>query len=205
MLNNQISHHVLTLDRAETARDSRQLLAVSEQKRSGLILCKAHHAEFAGPGAAVGTLVEEACTQIIAIGAPDIIPVTTYKKRQNAYSRRIQWVRWLQKITEHPEAIQRAEKLFSSFEAFFGAQVLLGLSDEVLALLVGVLPTTIATVRSQYHQPEHTHELDSTAPHSLTTFSTIAVNPRLPSAFPPTHPAVSISAANLFESLYNRP
>lgn len=126
------------------------LLAISEQKRSGLILCKSHHADFAGPGAVVGCNVEAAYTAIIAIGAPTLVPVVTHEERQRAYSRRIQWLRWLQKITDHTDPLQRAEKLFSSFEAFFGGQVLLNLPDEVLALLAGVLPPTIALARSQY-------------------------------------------------------
>jgi hypothetical protein len=136
-------------DKLDTALNVHQLLAVSEHKRSGLIICKAHHAEFAGPGAAVGTLVEQACVSVIAIGAPEIVSVVTHQQRQTAYSRRIQWMRWLQKITDHSDAIERAEKLFASFEEFFGAQALIGLSDEVLALLIGVLPKTIATVRAQ--------------------------------------------------------
>lgn len=140
-------------DKLETTLNVHQLLAISEHKRSGLIICKAHHAEFAGPGAAVDTLVEQAYVSVIAIGAPEIVSVVTYKQRQTAYSRRIQWIRWLQKITEHSDVIQRAEKLFASFEEFFGIQALMGLSDEVLALLIGVLPTTIATVRSHHPFP----------------------------------------------------
>jgi hypothetical protein len=111
-------------DKLDTALNVHQLLAVSEHKRSGLIICKAHHAEFAGPGAAVGTLVEQACVSVIAIGAPEIVSVVTHQQRQTAYSRRIQWMRWLQKITDHSDAIERAEKLFASFEEFFGAQAL---------------------------------------------------------------------------------
>ncbi|GEM_PF-1067464 len=152
-MSNQTSQ-ILVASELNTALSSRQLLAVGEHKRSGLIICKAHHAEFAGPGAAVGTLIEPDCISVIAIGAPEIMPVITPKQRQTAYSRRIQWIRWLQKITEHPDAMQRAEKLFASFEEFFGAQALMGLSDEVLALLIGVMPSTVATVRSHHQVPQ---------------------------------------------------
>lgn len=151
-MNNQTSQ-ILMADKLD-ALGMHQLLAVGEHKRSGLIICKAHHAEFAGPGAAIGTLVEQACVSIIAIGAPEIVSVVTPKQRQTAYSRRIQWVRWLQKITEHADAIERAEKLFASFEEFFGIQAVMGLSNEVLALLIGVLPPTIATVRSHHPCPD---------------------------------------------------
>jgi len=126
------------------------LFAVSEHKRSGLILCKTHHAEFAGPGAVFCSIAEQSCTTIIAIGAPELVPVVTHAERQKAFSRRIQWTRWLEKITHHQDPLQRVDKLFSSFEAFFDTQVLLGLPDELLAKLSGVLPQTIAAVRWQY-------------------------------------------------------
>jgi hypothetical protein len=137
-------------------QDSYPLLAVGEQKRSGLILCKSHHAEFAGPGAAVGTLVDQGCETVIAIGAPEIINLATHDDRQKAYGRRIQWVRWLQKITDNPDASQRVEKLFAGLEAFFGSQVLTNLPDEVLALLAGVLPQTVALTRLNFR---HSHRL----------------------------------------------
>ena len=124
---------------------------ISEEKKSGLLLCKAHHAEFVGPGAAVGTFVEQECTAVIAIGSPEIVAVTTVEERQKAYSRRIQWLRWLEKIAKHPEPTQRAEKLFSNFQEFFGNHALTRLPDDVLGLLIGVLPATIAAARAHYH------------------------------------------------------
>jgi hypothetical protein len=126
-----------------------RLLTIGESKRAGLILCKAHYAEFAGPGAAIASPVEQGYTSIIAIGDPEILEVTTSEDRQRAYGRRIQWVRWLQKIVFHSDPIQRAEKLFSGFEEFFGGEVVSRLPDESLALLAGVLPHTISGLRSQ--------------------------------------------------------
>jgi hypothetical protein len=127
----------------------KRLLAVGEQKRSGLILCKSHAAEFAGPGAAICSPHNISYDQIITIGSPEIVEVTGYQERQQAYGRRIQWVRWLQRIITEPEATQRAEKLFAGFEEFFGSEVLNDLPNEVLALLAGVLPHTIHRLRSQ--------------------------------------------------------
>jgi len=125
------------------------LLAVGECKRSGLILCKQHYAEFVGPGAAIRTISDTDFVEVIAIGSPEIIEVTTYEERQKAYSRKIQWVRWLNRIVSEPEPNQRVEKLFLGFEEFFGSEILAKLSDEALALLAGVLPTTIHRSRSQ--------------------------------------------------------
>jgi hypothetical protein len=127
------------------------LLTIAERQKSGLILCQNHHAEFAGPGAAVSTLVERKYDAVIAIGAPELVEVTTLEERQKAYSRRIQWMRWLQRIAEVPNAVERVEKLFYGFEAFFGRAVLRHLPDEALALLIGTFSSTVADVRSRHY------------------------------------------------------
>jgi hypothetical protein len=200
-VSNQTSQ-ILVASEPGKALSSQQLLAVGEHKRSGLIICKAYHAEFAGPGAAVGTLIEPACLSIIAIGAPEIIPVITPKQRQTAYSRRIQWIRWLQKITEHTDAMQRAEKLFASFGEFFGAQALMDLSDDVLALLIGVMPSTVATVRSHYQVPELLELPAPVTAYDPLKFSAVRSISRSPYA---SSQASSKPCASFLEALYNVP
>ncbi|MBL1178877.1 hypothetical protein [Pantanalinema sp. GBBB05] len=158
-VNNPISHD-LPQDNVNTGSFAHNLIAVGESKRSGLILCKEHYAEFAGPGAAVGSSVEQHYTTVIAIGAPEIVEVTTHEDRQRAYSRRIQWVRWLHKIVDHPDPIQRVEKLFAGFDAFFGNEVLANLSDDILARLAGVLPQTVATLRTQHRHFANPNRLE---------------------------------------------
>ncbi|MBD1843111.1 hypothetical protein H6F89_06775 [Cyanobacteria bacterium FACHB-63] len=148
-----VKSQVSTLElppRCEPSSSQNLLFAIAEHKKSGLILCKEYHAEFAGPGAAVNCAVEPAYRAVIAIGAPDLIATTTYEERRRAYGRRIQWERWLQRIVDHPDSMTRAEKLLTGFEEFFGRQVVIGLPNEVLALLAGVLPGTIEQVRSQH-------------------------------------------------------
>ncbi|MBD2033786.1 hypothetical protein H6F76_01740 [Leptolyngbya sp. FACHB-321] len=193
-------------DKLDTALNVHQLLAVSEHKRSGLIICKAHHAEFAGPGAAVGTLVEQACVSVIAIGAPEIVSVVTHQQRQTAYSRRIQWMRWLQKITDQPDAIERAEKLFASFEEFFGAQALNGLPDEVLALLIGVLPMTIAAVRSQRPTTDAINATDLPPAYASVNFNSLLMNfnPRSSRTVANQHGS-STNCTKVFKALYHSP
>ncbi len=130
------------------------LLAISEQKKSGLILCKEFHAEFAGPGAVVGSLVEPHYRAVIAIGSPQLISIKSLDDRRRAYGRRIQWGRWLQKIVDNPDPTLRAERLLAGFEEFFGRQVVISLPSDVLAMLVGVFPGTIDAVRAQHWHPE---------------------------------------------------
>ncbi|MBD2074938.1 hypothetical protein H6F86_13745 [Phormidium sp. FACHB-592] len=194
-------------DKLDTALNVHQLLAVSEHKRSGLIICKAHHAEFAGPGAAVGTLVEQACVSVIAIGAPEIVSVVTHQQRQTAYSRRIQWMRWLQKITDQPDAIERAEKLFASFEEFFGTQALNGLPDEVLALLIGVLPMTIAAVRSQRPTTDAINATDLPPAYASVNFNSLLMNfnPRSSRTVVANQHGFSTNCTKVFKALYHSP
>lgn len=128
------------------------LMAIGEQRKSGLILCKHYHAEFAGPGAVVGSPVEENYRAVVSIGSPNMVLLETHEERQRAYSRRIQWGRWLQRIVDNPDPIQRAEWLFTSFEEFFNYQVAANLPDPILALMIGVFPQTIQSVRSQYQK-----------------------------------------------------
>ena len=152
-MDSQTSTLILSSNRSEVALPAEHLLAISEQKKSGLILCKEFHAEFAGPGAVVGSLVEPHYRAVIAIGSPQLIPIRSTDDRRRAYGRRIQWGRWLQKIVETPEPTLRAERLLAGFEEFFGRQVVISLPSEVLAMLVGVFPTTIDVVRAQHWHP----------------------------------------------------
>lgn len=139
-------------NRSEVALPTEHLVAISEQKKSGIILCKDFHAEFAGPGAVIGSPVEPQYRAIITIGSPELVPVTSFDDRRRAYGRRIQWGRWLQKIIENPEPTQRAERVLAGFEEFFGRQVAISLPSNVLAMLAGVFPGTIDAVRSQHWQ-----------------------------------------------------
>jgi hypothetical protein len=194
--------YTLKTSRTKAVYDHHPLLAISEHKRSGLILCKAYHAEFAGPGALVGAPLEQGYTAVITIGAPEIVEVHKHEERQKAYSRRIQWIRWLQKVTDHADPVQRAEKLLSGFEAFFDRQVVASLPDEALALLIGVLPQTIGIVRSQYRHPEFSDEanLGSTRAESTVLY----FGPQKLPAFR-LAPAPFTISASFLESLYTLP
>ena len=127
------------------------LLMVGEQKKSGLILCKEFHAEFAGPGAALCSPAEQPYKAVIAIGSPDITATNNTIDRSRAYGLRIQWSRWLYRIADQENPIDRVEKLLAGLEGFFGRSVVMSLPIEVLALLVGVLPHTVNQVKENYN------------------------------------------------------
>lgn len=124
-----------------------RLLTINRCKRNGLIIYKPHHAEFAGPGAAVGGNCDLDCQTVIPVGNLSLIIPDNFDDRQTAYKIRIQWLRLMKKSTEYDDPLQRAEKLMFQFENFFDSQTLEQLPDEAFARLVGVLPQTVKTTR----------------------------------------------------------
>jgi hypothetical protein len=124
-----------------------ELLIVSPRRRNGLILFKRYHAEFAGPGAAVGGLIDRDCQRVLPVGNLSLISPESSEERQRAYLIRRQWVRLTIEITDNPTPLQRAQRILNQFEGFFESEIIAQLPDEALAFLVGVLPETIRKVR----------------------------------------------------------
>ncbi len=126
----------------------RQLLIVNTRRRNGLILYKRYHAEFAGPGSAVGGLFDLDCLHVLPVGNLSLVSAETADERQRAYLIRRQWVRLTREITDNPLPLQRAQKILNQFEGFFDTETIAKLPDDAFALLVGVLPNTIRKVRN---------------------------------------------------------
>jgi hypothetical protein len=124
-----------------------KLLMVSTRRRNGLIIYKSFHAEFAGPGAAVGSYFDVDCTEILPVGDLSLVCPDSQEDRQKAYLIRRQWIRLTQQLTDNPQPLQRAQMILNQFENYFGASTVAQLPDDAFALLVGVLPQTIRTVR----------------------------------------------------------
>lgn len=133
---------------------SGQMLMLDPQRQSGLIICKTHHAELAGPGAAVGGLCDLACVRAIALGDLALIRPESYEVRQQAYSRRQHWMDLTQKAMQPSVALRRAEAILTLLGLYFEAEAISQLPDEVLALLVGVLPRTINLARQPAQRSE---------------------------------------------------
>jgi hypothetical protein len=128
---------------------SGKVFMVNSRKRNGLILFKRYHAEFAGPGAAVGGDYDRDCIRILPIGKRQdlLLPDDTFEERQKGYLIRRQWVRLIKQITENPDPQQRVQKILDQFEQYFPTGMVQQLPDDAFAMLVGVLPQTVAIVR----------------------------------------------------------
>ncbi|MER3478582.1 MAG: hypothetical protein C4287_21615, partial [Leptolyngbya sp. ERB_1_2] len=61
-----------------------QLLMVNSRRRNGLIIYKQFHAEFAGPGAAVGTVFDRDCRGVLAVGDLSLVYPKAHEERQKA-------------------------------------------------------------------------------------------------------------------------
>jgi hypothetical protein len=65
---------------------------------------------------------------------------------------RRQWIRLIQQITDNPDAHDRVLTLLNQFNNYFDWHTVSQLPDEAFALMVGVLPQTVAQVRSRLTQ-----------------------------------------------------
>ncbi len=130
-----------------TQLNSGQLLVVNSRRRNGLIIYKRFHAEFAGPGAAVGSFFDLDCKRAIPVGDLSLVYPETQEERQKAYLIRRQWIRLTQQLTDNPLPLQRAQMILNQFENYFGSEIVAQMPDEAFALLVGVLPQTVRMMR----------------------------------------------------------
>jgi hypothetical protein len=127
----------------------KQLLIVNTRRRNGLIIYKRYHAEFAGPGSAVGGLFDLDCQRVLPVGNLSLLSPESSDERQRAYLIRRQWVRLTREITDNSVPLQRAQKILNQFEGFFDTETIAKLPDDAFSLLVGVLPETIKKVRNR--------------------------------------------------------
>ena len=125
----------------------KQLLVVNPKKKNGLIIYKKYHAEFAGPGAVIGSYFDVDVMGVLPVGNLSLITPETSQERVSAYLLRRQWVRLINNITENPEPSQRAETIINQFRNWFDEDTASQLPDKAFARLVGVIPETVAKAR----------------------------------------------------------
>ncbi|HEY9652869.1 MAG TPA: hypothetical protein V6C95_19585 [Coleofasciculaceae cyanobacterium] len=132
----------------------KQLLIVNSRRRNGLILYKRYHAEFAGPGAAVGGLIDLDCQRVLPVGNLSLLQPESTEEWERAYLIRRQWIRLISQITDNPMPLQRVQKILNQFEGFFDADTVTQLPDVAFALLIGVFPCTVRKVRNSGDRAE---------------------------------------------------
>ncbi len=124
-------------------------LVVNSRRRNGVILVKPYHAEFAGPGAFMGGVIDTDVTQCYYVGNLTWRTPTTSDDLIRAYLIRRQWTLLLKQIIDNPIAAERGQVILNQLEHWFDVATVESLSDEALAVLVGILPETVAVARQQ--------------------------------------------------------
>ncbi len=132
-----------------------QLLSLSESYPAGLILQKPYYAEYIGPGAAVGGMFDLQCVTIHPLGKAELSTPETLDERQNAFQRRMEDIEQMQLICEKDLPIERAVAVLEMLSQHFYQDEIQMIPNEVLAKLVGVLPSTMATAWKQLSTNGH--------------------------------------------------
>jgi hypothetical protein len=144
----QNPEHNIQIDQILAQLKAKELFIVNPRRKNGLIVCKKYHAEFAGPGAVIGGQFDADAIDVIPVGDLSLIYPQTSEERKHAYKMRRQWVRLTKQIIDNPIPAERAQVIINQFEHWFDPETVAQLTDEVFALLVGVLPQTIRKVRN---------------------------------------------------------
>lgn len=138
-------------DPAEILSQVRQKesLIVNPRKRNGIILIKAYHAEFAGPGSFIGEEFDTEVIRVLAVGNLSLLQPQSREEKIKAYLIRRQWILLTKQIADNPTPQQRAQIILNQFENWFDAAIASQVYDEAFSLLVGVLPKTISSARRE--------------------------------------------------------
>ncbi len=140
----------LKVDEVVEKMDSGRLWVVNSRRRNGLIVLREFHAEFAGPGAAVGGDLDKDIVKVIPIGNLSLLAPDSHEAHQNAIKIRLQWIRLTQNFTDQPNPEDRARMILEQFKTYFDRMTVDRVPDMAFAMLVGVLPQTIRRVRSGF-------------------------------------------------------
>ncbi len=128
---------------------SGQLLSIADLPGTGLILRKAFHCEFVGPGAAVGGMFDMGCIMVYAVGQVKFLVPATASERKEAFQNRITYLERLQELTCGEVPLRRAFSALEYLGEILGAEAVREIPDELMARLVGVFPETMAIARQQ--------------------------------------------------------
>lgn len=132
-----------------------QLLSLSKQSPAGLILQKPYYAEYIGPGAAIGGMFDLQCVTIHSLGQAELNVPETLDDRQDAFQRRMEDIEAMQLICEKDLPIERAVAVLEMLSQQFHPDEIQMISNDILAKLVGVLPSTMAAAWQQVSQSGH--------------------------------------------------
>ncbi|QHU99176.1 hypothetical protein BWK47_02915 [Synechocystis sp. CACIAM 05] len=127
---------------------NKQSLVINPRRRNGVILVKPYHAEFAGPGAFVGGDLDQDVTFCYPVGNLAWLTPPSSAEQIKAYLIRRQWTVLIKQIVDNPIAMERAQVILNQLENWFDDATVALLPDSAVATLVGVLPSTVRSART---------------------------------------------------------
>lgn len=128
---------------------SGQLLAVSGDEGAGLIIQKPFFAEFVGHGAAIGGLFDLQCVTVYTLGNVQISVPEDKMGRQAAFQKRIADIEFMQELCQLDSPLERGVSVLTQLCNQYDPYQVKSIPNDVLAKLVGVLPSTITEAWGQ--------------------------------------------------------
>lgn len=142
---------------------SGQWLALKPECRGGLIVQKSYYADFVGPGAAVGGSFDVNCTSVYVIGEVEFYAPTTYTERQDAFQKRVSYLKKLSEILSVHAPIHRACLIIRQLCLWVGVNQSRSIPVELIARLGGLMPQSVALAwqhLSTKHSAQAKHEIN---------------------------------------------
>ncbi|MCM1981442.1 hypothetical protein [Lyngbya confervoides] len=136
---------------------SGQLLSIGGGNNAGLIIQKPFFAEFVSHGAAIGGLFDLQCVTVYTLGEVQITVPADKTERQAAFQQRIADIEAMQHLCQADSPLERGVAILQHLCDQFDPYQVESVPNDVLAKLVGVLPSTIASawtyIQSQSQEP----------------------------------------------------
>lgn len=125
---------------------SAHLLTLSPDSPGGLLIVKQFYVDFAGPGAAVGGELDRDCTAVYAVGVVRCQMPLTLRDRQESIYTRMSYTERLAEILDVAVPVRRSSLMMEQLANWLPGNLALTIPAELVAGLVGVLPTTVRLV-----------------------------------------------------------
>ncbi len=135
---------------------SGQILAVCGSEGAGMIIQKPFFAEFVGNGAAIGGLFDLQCVTVYTLGEVNLTVPENKDQRQTAFLKRMADIEAMQELCQLDSSLERGVKILTRLCNQYDTFEVKSIPNDVLAKLVGVLPSTISAAWEQVHYQTNT-------------------------------------------------
>lgn len=147
---NQISSSNIKDQLSVESLQDGQLFSLVNHGQIGVILQKRYYAEYIGPGAAIGGQLDLECVSIHMLGAVEYDIPKNDEMRYGAFQKRIKNIEQFQEICEISSPVHRGIAVLEMLSQQFSLEEIQLIPNKLLAMLVGVAPSTITATWKQF-------------------------------------------------------